>query len=86
MPWKVWHPRVAPKRDADGNIIKLSDGTLDLGPGVARWFVEEGADDIHLEAIKGPHAEERRCKAAASAGASWTTACAGSTRIATSTT
>ena len=68
VPWKVWHPRVAPKLDADGNPILLTDGLPDLGPGVARWFLKDGDDDIHLEAIKCPHAEERRCK---SAGENW---------------
>jgi hypothetical protein len=64
VPWKVWHPRVAPKRDRDGNIVPLADGTPDLGPGVARWFVQDEDDDIHLEPIKGPHARERECLAA----------------------
>jgi hypothetical protein len=64
VPWKVWHPRVAPKLDEDGNPILLADGKPDLGPGVARWFLRDGDDDIHLEAIRGMHEKERRCKAA----------------------
>jgi hypothetical protein len=31
--------------------------------GVARWQIKEGSDEIAYEAVRGPHAEERRCKA-----------------------
>ena len=59
VPWKVWHPAVAPMRD------EIEPGEeIPLGPGVARWWIEEGNDEIHYGPIQGLHRLERSCRLA----------------------
>lgn len=52
VPGKVWHPAVKPSGSEEGAFE----------PGVARWWIEEGLEEIHYEHMAAPHRLERHVR------------------------